>query len=70
MMWDELYQRLAMIWKPFVAGVALLAAAGSTAGFWFRFHEQPQELRLPGTVETQEVPLRFAPWAAAYPRRL
>lgn len=46
-----------MIWKPFVAGVALLAAAGSTAGYWLHFREHPHELRLPGTVETQEVRL-------------
>jgi HlyD family secretion protein len=46
-----------MIWKPVTAGVALLAAAGSTAGVLFHFREQPNELRLPGTVETQEVRL-------------
>ena len=46
-----------MIWKPLVVGVALLAAAGSTAGVWFHFREPPKELRLPGTVETQDVRL-------------
>jgi HlyD family secretion protein len=57
MMWDELLARFAMIWKPLVAGVALLAAAGSTAGYWLHFREPPHELRLPGTVETQDVRL-------------
>src|SRR4051812_35616995 len=57
MMWDEFLERLAMIWKPLVAGVALLAAAGSTIGVWFRLHEPAKEMRLPGTVETQEVRL-------------
>src|SRR5882724_5666981 len=57
MTWDELLARLAMIWKPLTAGVALLAAAASTAGIWFHFHEQPKEMLLPGTVETQEVRL-------------
>lgn len=46
-----------MIWKPLVAGVALLAAAGSSVGYWLHLHEAPHELRLPGTVETQEVRL-------------
>ncbi|HMC11188.1 MAG TPA: hypothetical protein VKH44_07850, partial [Pirellulaceae bacterium] len=46
-----------MIWKPLTAGVALLAAAGSTAGVLLHFREQPHELRMPGTVETQEVRL-------------
>src|SRR5436190_5477161 len=57
MTWDEFLARLAMIWKPITAGVALLAAAGSTAGLLLHFREQPQELRLAGTVETQEVRL-------------
>src|SRR5437762_491975 len=58
MTWDELLARLAMIWKPLVAGgVAILVAAASTAGVWFHFHEQPKEMLLPGTVETQEVRL-------------
>ena len=46
-----------MIWKPLTAGVALLAAAGSTAGVLLHFREQPHELRFAGTVETQEVRL-------------
>lgn len=46
-----------MIWKPITAGVALLAAAASTAGLWFHWREPPREFRLPGTVETQEVRL-------------
>src|SRR5690349_4373392 len=53
MMWDEFLERLAMIWKPLVAGAALIAAAGSTVGVWLHFHERPKEMRLPGTVETQ-----------------
>jgi HlyD family secretion protein len=57
MNWDELLERFAMIWKPLVAGIALLAAAGSTAGVWWHFREQPSDSRLPGTVETQEVRL-------------
>jgi HlyD family secretion protein len=57
MTWDEIFARVAMIWKPVTVGAALLAAVGSTAGLWFRFHEPPRELRLPGTVETQEVRL-------------
>jgi len=57
MTWDELLARLAMIWKPLTAGVALLAAAASTAGFWFHFREKPKEMLLPGIVETQEVRL-------------
>jgi HlyD family secretion protein len=46
-----------MIWKPLVGVGMLLAAAGSGAGIWFQFHHEPTELRLPGTVETQEVRL-------------
>src|SRR5438132_11145797 len=57
MTWDELLARLAMIWKPLMAGAALLAAAASTAGVWFHFREPPREMLLPGTVETQEVRL-------------
>src|SRR5262245_52572738 len=57
MTWDVVLERLAMIWKPLEVGVALLAAAGSTAGVWFHFREPPKELRLPGTVETQDVRL-------------
>jgi multidrug resistance efflux pump len=57
MMWDEFLERLAMIWKPLVASVAVLAAAGSTVGVWLHLRELPKEMRLPGTVETQEVRL-------------
>src|SRR6184192_1129371 len=57
MMWDEFVSRFAMIWKPLVAGVVILVAAASTAGVWFHFREQPKEMLLPGTVETQEVRL-------------
>lgn len=46
-----------MIWKPLIGGIALLAIAGSTVGYWFGFRQRPGELRLPGTVETQEVRL-------------
>jgi multidrug resistance efflux pump len=46
-----------MIWKPVIAGAALLAAAGSAAGVWFNWPRTSRELRLPGTVETQEVRL-------------
>lgn len=46
-----------MIWKPAMAGAALIAAAGSTVGYLFHFQGHTQELRLPGTVETQEVRL-------------
>jgi HlyD family secretion protein len=57
MMWDEFLERLATIWRPVLAVVVLLAAVGLTIGVWRRFREQPKELRLPGTVETQEVRL-------------
>jgi multidrug efflux pump subunit AcrA (membrane-fusion protein) len=46
-----------MIWKPVIAGAALLAAAGSGAGLWWNWPRQSREMRLPGTVETQEVRL-------------
>lgn len=49
--------RSAVIWKPLIGGIALLAIAGSTVGYWFGFRQRPGELRLPGTVETQEVRL-------------
>src|SRR5262245_13840541 len=57
MTWDVFLERLAMIWKPITAGVMLLAAAGSTAGVLLHFRQHPAELRLPGTVETQDVRL-------------
>src|SRR6476620_11643392 len=57
MMWDEFLERLAMIWKPLVAGITVLAAAGSTVGVWLHLREQPKEMRLTGTVATQEVRL-------------
>jgi len=46
-----------MIWKPVIAGAALLAAAGSAAGLWWNWPRQSREMRLPGTVESQEVRL-------------
>src|SRR5262245_45587681 len=57
MTWDAFLERIAMIWKPITAGVMLLAAAGSTAGVWLHWQKRPTELRLPGTVEIQEVRL-------------
>ena len=57
MTWEEVLERLAMIWKPITAIVIVIAAAGSTASVWYRFREKPTELRMPGTVETQEVRL-------------
>src|SRR5881394_1477496 len=46
-----------MMWKPLIVVVVLIAVAGSSAGIWFHFHQRPKELRLPGTVEIQEVRL-------------
>jgi multidrug resistance efflux pump len=46
-----------MLWKPAAAGVVLVAAAGAVAGYVLHFRESNPELRLPGTVETQEVRL-------------
>lgn len=46
-----------MFWKPALAGIALLAVSGSTAGWWLHFRGRTNELRLPGTVETQDVRL-------------
>jgi membrane fusion protein YbhG len=57
MTWDALLERLAMIWKPLAGVVMLLAAAGSTAGVLLHFRQRAAEMRLPGTVETQEVRL-------------
>ncbi len=57
MSWDEVQESLSMIWKPLALGSALVAAVGSLAGVIFQFREQPHELRLPGTVEVQEVRL-------------
>lgn len=49
--------RLTMFVKPLAIGALLLAVAGSGVGYFWRFGKQPTELRLPGTVETQEVRL-------------
>jgi multidrug resistance efflux pump len=46
-----------MFVKPIAIGVVLFAAAGTGAGLFLRFREEQHELRLPGTVETQEVRL-------------
>jgi len=55
---ELLIARLEMFWKPALAGIAVLAVSGSTAGLWFNFfRDRPNELRLPGTVETQDVRL-------------
>lgn len=57
MSWDEVQEKLSMIWKPLALGSVLVAAAGSIAGIFFQFREHPREMRLPGTVEVQEVRL-------------
>jgi len=46
-----------MIWKPAMVIVGLAAVGGSTAGMLFHWQKPTTELRLPGTVETQEVRL-------------
>jgi HlyD family secretion protein len=46
-----------MLWKPLVAGLALLGAAAAAGGYFWRWNEPRSELHLPGTVETQEVRL-------------
>lgn len=48
---------LKMIWKPLLAGVALLGIAGSSASLWVHFRQRPTNLKSPGTVETQDVRL-------------
>jgi multidrug resistance efflux pump len=53
-MQDEFLTRF---WKPFVFAVLVLIAGGTAVGIWLHSREQPKELRLPGTVETQEVRL-------------
>lgn len=50
-------RRSDMLWKSIVAVCGLVAAAGSAVGLVFHFREAPVELRLPGTVETQDVRL-------------
>jgi HlyD family secretion protein len=57
MTWERLVERLAMISKPLIIIAALIAAGGSTAGVLWHFRHEPQKLRFPGTVETQEVRL-------------
>jgi HlyD family secretion protein len=46
-----------MVFKPLALGLVLLAAGGSLAAWVVQFRRPPSELRLPGTVETQEVRL-------------
>jgi multidrug resistance efflux pump len=46
-----------MLTKIILVVVLLAAAGGTSAGLWMHFHPQSTELKLPGTVETQEVRL-------------
>jgi multidrug resistance efflux pump len=46
-----------MIWKPIVLGLLLVAAGGSAFSVLMQYRHRPNELRLPGTVEVQEVRL-------------
>src|SRR3954453_13311482 len=46
-----------MSWKPLLAGVLILATAAVVVGLVLHYQQQPKEMRLPGTVETQEVRL-------------
>ena len=46
-----------MFVKPLASGVLLLAATGTGVGLFFQYGQERTELRLPGTVETQEVRL-------------
>src|SRR5262245_52981915 len=54
---SEWSTRWAMIWKPVIAGATLLAAAGSATAVWLNWPAPSREMRLPGTVEIQEVRL-------------
>ncbi|WP_425614435.1 HlyD family secretion protein [Anatilimnocola sp. NA78] len=49
--------KLTMVTKAFLAGTVLLALGGTTAGLWYQFFPHQNELKLPGTVESQEVRL-------------
>jgi multidrug resistance efflux pump len=49
--------RFAMFVKPLALGALLLAATGTGIGFFLQYRQERTELRLPGTVETQEVRL-------------
>jgi len=46
-----------MSWKPLLAGVLILATAAVVVGLVLHYQQQPKEMRLPGTVEIQEVRL-------------
>ena len=46
-----------MFVKPLALGALLLAATGTGIGFFLQYRQERTELRLPGTVETQEVRL-------------
>jgi multidrug resistance efflux pump len=46
-----------MFVKPLAIGAIILAAAGTGVGFFLQYNQERTELRLPGTVETQEVRL-------------
>jgi HlyD family secretion protein len=46
-----------MITKTILAGVLLLGVGGTSAGLWYYLNPYAHELRLPGTVESQEVRL-------------
>jgi multidrug resistance efflux pump len=46
-----------MITKTLLAGVLLLGIGGTSAGLWYYLNPYSHELRLPGTVESQEVRL-------------
>lgn len=47
----------AMITKTLLAGALLLGLGGTSAGLWYYLNPHAHELRLPGTVESQEVRL-------------
>jgi multidrug resistance efflux pump len=46
-----------MFVKPLAIGALILAATGTGIGFLLQYRQERSELRLPGTVETQEVRL-------------
>ena len=48
---------IAMLTKSLIAAGLITAVGGTSAGLWFHFNPHTTELRLPGTVETQEVRL-------------
>lgn len=46
-----------VIWKPLIVGAAVVAAIAAGGGYYWQWRQPRRELRLPGTVETQEVRL-------------